>query len=340
VTFARAELLWVGPLAAAVLAFALRVQALRLARVARALGGAAARRLLPVEPVRHAFRLVCLIVAALALGLAVAGPRFAASLPPPPPAPLDIAIAVDLSLSMTATDVAPSRLARARDVVVELTEALPGARISLVVFAHAPYVLVPPTDDHGVVRWFARGLAAEAVPDRLRGTSLSEALLLARRALDSRTREGARRAIVVVTDGGAHEGRDAVLAAAGAAAAGGVTILAAGVGTLRGAELGTPTEPLLDAQGARVLSVLDQDLLRALAAQGGGRYEDVSEAAGVRALVLALAASRPGPRPPGPLQDPAFWFALLALPLVLWEGALDAGRGLPRRARTGRKPSA
>lgn len=332
-TFDRPDLLWIGPLAGALLALAIRVQTRRLALLRRALGEAAALRLLPVASAGPALRLACLLLAALALGLAAAEPRLAEPGSPEPPAPLDLAVAVDLSLSMSATDVAPSRLARARDVVAALAEALPGARVALVVFADAPYVLLPLTDDRAVVRWFVDGVAAESVPDRLQGTSLSSALVSARRALDARAREGARRTILVVTDGGTHEGRDAVLAAADAAAAGGVTIWTAGVGTARGATLRTASGPLLDARGAPALATLDEELLRAVAARGGGAYRDVSDAGGLAALVSSLAPHAGRSAPEEPSSDPTRWLALIALPLVLWEGALDAGRGLPRRRR-------
>jgi Ca-activated chloride channel family protein len=330
-TFARADLLWVGPLVAAALALALGVQSRRLARLRSALGDVAARRLVPVEPGRMTARLASLLLAAFALGLAISGPVPVDPEPPEAPAPLDLAIAVDLSRSMTADDVAPSRLARARDVVVELTEALPSARIALVVFAEWPYSLVPLTDDAEVVRYFARSLRAEVVSDRHQGTSLASALAVARAALDARPRAGARRAILVLSDGGSHEGRAAVLEAAELASESGVGVWAGGLGTARGAELGTVVAPVLDARGAPVVAALEEDLLRAVATAGGGRYEDVADEGGVGALAASLGESAGSSATTTPRDlDAALWLTLLALPLLLWEGALDGGRGLLR----------
>ena len=330
-TLVRSDLLWAGALAATLLVLALAVQSRRLARLRRALGVAAAR-LIPVERGRLGTRLACLLVAAGAVGLAAAGPRPSTPAAAEPPAPLDLAVAVDLSLSMTAGDVEPSRLVRAQQVVEEIADALPSARISLVVFADWPYALVPLTDDLEVVRWFARSLTADAVPERHRGTSLSLAIDAGRGALDARPRDGARRAVLILSDGAGHDGRDAAIAAATAASEAGVSVWTGGLGTARGAELGTVTDPILDARGVPVVASLDADILRAIADAGGGRYGNVADEGRGTSLAAGLSeAVASAPAAPTRTLDAALWLTLLALPLLLWEGALDGGRGLPRR---------
>jgi Ca-activated chloride channel family protein len=238
---------------------------------------------------------------------------------------------------MTADDVEPTRLVRARQVVEEIADALPSARISLVVFADWPYALVPLTDDLDVVRWFARSLTADAVPERHQGTSLALAIDAARGALDARPRDGARRAVLVLSDGPGHDGRDAAIAAAVAASGAGVSVWTGGLGTARGAELGTVADPILDARGAPVVASLDADILRAVADAGGGRYENVADEG--RGASLAAGLSEAVTSTPAALArtlDAALWLTLLALPLLLWEGALDGGRGFPRRGASRR----
>jgi len=235
---------------------------------------------------------------------------------------------------MSAADVEPTRIERARDVVARVAESLPSARIVLVLFADWPYTLVPPTDDPAVVRYFARSLNADLVLDRDQGTSFSTAFTHARAALDARSRPGARRAILVLSDGGAHEDMADMLDAAASASTDDVPIWTGGLGTRAGAELTTETGPLVDAGGRTVVATLDDDLLREVARAGGGEYHDVSSERGLRALLSGLGElEEPGGTDGGPL-DISLFLTLLAVPLLLWEGGLDAGRTvLPQRER-------
>jgi Ca-activated chloride channel family protein len=333
-TLARPELLALVPLAAALLTLALVVQWKRIQRLDRVFGDHALSRLFPFAPRRFpAARLLCLVPAAIAIALGAVGVARDTPEPPPPAAPLDLAIAVDMSLSMGAADIEPSRVARARQVVTRVSEAFPEARTVLVVFADWPYTLVPPTDDPAVIRYFAQSLEANLVLDRDQGTALSAAILQAREALASRPRSGARRVILVLSDGGSHEGEAAVLSEAAAAAAADVEVWAAGLGTERGVELATETGPVLDAAGVPVVARLDEGLLMRLAAAGEGRYERVSDDRGLRALVAGLQAQANAPETDGPEPgDVTFLLALLSFPLLLLEGALDGGRGRRPRA--------
>jgi Ca-activated chloride channel family protein len=337
VTLARPDLLALAGVAAILLSLAIAAQWWRLERLQRLLGETAAERLLPGGAGRFpAARLGAAVLAAAALGLAAAEPRGEAPEPLPPAAPLDLAVAVDVSLSMGAADAGQSRILRAQEVVAALADAFPEARLVLVVFADWPYTLVPPTDDPDVVRWFAGALQADLVVGRDQGTTLAAAIDHAREALASRPREGARRVVLLVSDGGAHDESDTVVEAARAAASEGVEVWTAGLGTTRGVELETATGPVLDPSGAPVLARLDERLLADVAQEGGGAYEDVSGERGLRVLVERLqeaeaALPADGREPP----DATLLLAMLGLGLILLEGALDGRRGVRRAARTG-----
>jgi len=336
-TLARPELLGLSVVAALLLALAIVAGWWRLRRLERLLGDAASGRLLPTGALRFPVaRLVTAVAAAVALGLAAAEPERPAPEPPPAATPLDLAVAVDVSLSMDAADASPSRILRAQEVVAGLADAFPGARLVLVVFADWPYTLVPPTDDPGVVRWFAESLQADLVVDRDQGTALAAAIEHASEALVARPREGARRVVLLVSDGGAHEEPDVVLEAARAASANGLEVWTAGLGTTRGIELETETGPVLDATGASVLTQLDERLLVDVAAAGRGVYEDVGGERGLRSLIAQLqeanASVASTEREP---TDVTLVLALLALALILGEGALDGRRSVRHAARTG-----
>jgi len=337
VTLVRPELLALAPIAAALLALAVAAQWWRLRRLQRLLGEPALARLLPAGALRFPLaRLGCLVVTAAALTLAAAEPRREVAEPPPPAAPLDLAIAVDVSLSMGTADAEPSRVARARQVVSQLSEALPRARILLVVFADWPYTLVPPTDDPEVVRYFADALRADLVGDRDQGTALSAAIAHAGAALATRPRAGARRVVLLVSDGGAHDDPESVVASARAAAQGGVEVWTAGLGSARGSALETGTGPVLDASGAPVLTRLEETLLADVAAAGGGAYTEVSDDRGLRSLLARLQDARPlAPAERRERPDVVVLLALLALTAMLWEGALDGARNARHAARTG-----
>lgn len=331
-TLVRPDLLPLLPLTLGLVALAVILQWRRLLRLESAYTATALRRLFPLDVRRlPVARLLCLALAAAAIALGAVGLEPSPADPPPPPAPLDLAIAVDVSASMGARDIAPGRVARARQVVSSVARALPEARIALILFADWPYTLVPATDDPRVVTYFAESLAADLVLDRDQGTSLAEVLTHARDALDSRPRAGARRAILVVSDGGAHDDEASVLATANDAAAGGVQVWAAGLGTPRGGELESATGPVLDAAGAPVVVRLGEDLLRRLAAAGGGRYERVGDDDGLRSLLTGLRGDSVGGAVERSLpRDSTLLLTLLALPLLLLDGAWDSGRRAPR----------
>jgi Ca-activated chloride channel family protein len=249
--------------------------------------------------------------------------------------PLDLVIAVDLSLSMNAVGEAGnagdprSRIERAREAIDRLTEELPSVRFSLVVFAGWPYMLVPPTDDPDVIRYFVDSLQPEVVQEVDRGSSLGSALALARRALETRPSEDGRQAILAISDGDVFEEEDVLVRAAAAAARSGVGVWMAGLGSEEGSPISIAGEPALDAVGRAVRTSQNADLLRAMAEAGQGRYEDITEDEGLDALVEGLrdlsGDSREGPAEP---FDTTALFALLAIPLLLWEGVVDARRGI------------
>ena len=328
--FERPELLSLAPLAAILFAFTVAAHWRRLRRLATAYELTALRRLLPTSPGRFPTqRFLGLVGAGALLGLAAAGPVLWDPEPPDPVPPLDVAIAVDLSLSMNAAGGAGSRIERAREAIGRLTEELPSVRFSLVVFAGWPYALVPPTDDPEVIRYFVDSLQPEVVQEGDRGNSLGRALELAGRTLETRPSEDGRQAILVMSDGDVFEDEDVLVRAATDAAARGFEVWIAGLGSEEGSPISVAGEPILDPSGRAVRTSQNRDLLSATAEAGQGRYEDITEDGGLDALVDDLrdlsGDSREGPAEP---FDTTALFALLAIPLLLWEGVVDARRGV------------
>jgi hypothetical protein len=330
VIFERPELLALAPLAAILFALTVGAHWRRLRRLATAYELTALHRLLPTSSGRFPTqRFLCLVGAGTLLGLAAAGPVLWDPEPSEPAPPLDVTIAVDLSLSMNATGETGSPSERAREAINRLTEELPSVRFSLVVFAGWPYVLVPPTDDPDVIRYFVDSLQPEVVQEGDRGNSLGSTLELAGSALETRPSEGGRQAILVISDGDVFEDRDVLVRAAADAAARGFEVWMAGLGSEEGSPISIAGEPVLDAVGRAVRTSQNVGLLSAMAEAGQGRYADITEDEGLDSLVDDLrdlsGDSREGPAEP---FDTTALFALLAIPLLLWEGVVDGRRGV------------
>ncbi|MGE0160489.1 MAG: VWA domain-containing protein [Gemmatimonadales bacterium] len=326
VGFQRPDLLVLAPLAALLFAVALGSQWRRLRRLADAYRLPALQRLWPERLGRFpTVRLLCSIGAGLALGVAAAGPTWTVPASGEPLPPLDMAIAVDLSLSMSATDAAPTRIARARALIARLSEELPSVRFSLVAFAGWPYTILPPTDDPALLRYFAQSLDVSLIQPQDRGTALGDALALAGYTLEARPTPDARKAVLVLTDGDATQTDNAVAVASELSDAG-IEVWVGALGSDVGSPLLVDGAPVLEG-GRPVVAARDEPLLREVSRVTSGRYFDVNDEAGAEALISSLReVSGDTEDPPPPPVDAAFLLVLAAIPLLLWEAAADAGR--------------
>lgn len=147
--------------------------------------------------------LVCLVFVALALSLTGAAIQIQA--------PVDLhdrmtlAIGLDVSKSMLAEDVPPhpqtepiaNRLNRGRTFISELLNQLEGERVALFFFARSGIEVVPPTRDHGFVRYILRHTDMSRLTDS--GSDLLAAVATAETLL-SGGGQGAE-AIVLISDG-------------------------------------------------------------------------------------------------------------------------------------------
>lgn len=182
----------------------------------------------------------------------------------------DFLFALDVSRSMLADDLAPRRLAAAKQAIARLLPELQGDRLGLLAFAGTAFLVCPLTQDQDA---FARALE-EAGPDSLPlgGSNLAAALNEAQRALSS----GAGKTLILLTDGEDHAG--GAPEAARALAAAGITLHVVGVGAPAGGLLPLETGDFVrDRQGALVRSRLDAATLAALAQAGGGRLMNLGQ---------------------------------------------------------------
>jgi Ca-activated chloride channel homolog len=149
-------------------------------------GGVIARHLLKNLVVRPGRRWsvnpAWLVAAGLVFAIVgLSGPTWRRELPPfvEDKAPLMIALA--LSSSMGETDVAPSRLERAKQKIGDLLAARAGARTGLIAYAGTAHLVMPLTDDRTVIAPFLAALAPGLMPQD--GKNASAAIALASQSL-------------------------------------------------------------------------------------------------------------------------------------------------------------
>lgn len=185
-----------------------------------------------------------------------------------PTAGIDVMIALDVSKSMLSGDIKPSRLERAKQLVSILIDKLDNNRVGLVIFAGHAYLQMPLTPDLEEAKMFLSNASPDAVP--VQGTNISEALELCNNSLN--TKERTHKAVVLITDGEDHEaGIEQVEQHLSDA---GVIVNTVGIGTPEGSpiiEQGTGTYKT-DANGKTVISKLNEEELKTIAAKTGGTY--------------------------------------------------------------------
>lgn len=189
----------------------------------------------------------------------------------------DIIVCLDVSNSMLAQDLSPNRLTRAKYALEKMIDMLEGDRMGLVIFAGEAYVQLPITTDYGAAKMFLGSIGPGMVP--VQGTKIADAIKKASESFSSD--EGKNRAIILITDGENHE--SAAIDAAEEANKKGIMINTIGIGSERGVpipliENGVVKGYRKDKEGQTIVTKLNSDLLKTIAAKGNGVYVQASQA--------------------------------------------------------------
>lgn len=182
---------------------------------------------------------------------------------------IEAIICLDISRSMLATDVAPSRLEKAKMLVSNLVDNMTDDKIGLIIFAGDAFTQLPITSDYVSAKMFLDGITPDLI--KLQGTDIANALTIAMRSFTPD--EESSKAIIIITDGENHEG--GAEEAARQAAEKGINIFVLGIGSEAGSPV--PVAPgssdfIVDQTGNVVVSRLNQDMCRSLAREGQGAY--------------------------------------------------------------------
>ena len=264
------------------------------------------------------------------LAIAVAGP--AASVPVSH-ASGTVILAMDVSGSMAATDVAPSRLAAAKQAALSFINAQPGSvDIGVVAFQQGGLEAALPTADHATTSAAVRRLTAGG------GTSLGDAVLASLSAITRKTvsigRDGSApnigywpsATIVLFSDG-----QDEAGATSGGTGTDADTDAATSVAEKAGVHIdtvgvGTATGTTVDVDGYHLFTALDEATLKSISQATGGTYHPASDASELDGIASSINLRLTVTNEPLPLAG-----AFIALALVL----LAAGAVLTV-TRTGR----
>ncbi|WP_250516719.1 VWA domain-containing protein [Caballeronia sp. INDeC2] len=145
--------------------------------------------------------------ALIALGaISVAGPTWEQERPPFDQDKAPLVVVLELARSMDASDIAPTRIERAKQKVLDLAAARKGARTGLVVFASSAHLVVPPTEDPAMLELYVPALAPELMPRD--GRNAAAGLAIAEHMLQ---KDEAAGTIVFMSDGFDESRSDAFL---------------------------------------------------------------------------------------------------------------------------------
>lgn len=197
---------------------------------------------------------------------------------------IDVMVALDVSNSMLATDVVPSRLRQAKDLIRRLGRSMPNDRIGLVVFAGQAYVQVPLTYDHSALEMFVN--AADPKLVTAQGTAISQALDRCEKAFVAS--EDRYKAIILITDGENHDVN--AVSKAQELAGLGIFVNTVGIGSPVGGSIIDPAtgQAKTDAAGNVVVSRLNEQLLREIAQTTKGEYVHLEQPATAAQQLVAL----------------------------------------------------
>ena len=292
-------------------------------------------RLAPAAMRPSRWRPVRLGLVAMFAAAALAGPRWGIEHTVVKAAGIDVVLALDASTSMLARDESPDRLTKMKEVVNRLRELSPNDQFAIVAFAGSSYVLSPMTVDDAALNLFLDNLDPTVVGQA--GSSLSSAITMSMRLLESSKTE-AERAIVLMSDGEGFEDKQAVVDAAKTAADAGVTVITVGFGTPAGTtipvrENGVVTQKK-DQNGQVVVTHYQPDMLKAAADAGHGVFVPPTVPDRAAAVRQVLAKLRTQQRSITTGSNFALQFQLFLIPavlLLLLDTLIAARAARPRR---------
>lgn len=179
---------------------------------------------------------------------------------------IETMICLDISNSMLAEDVEPSRLQKSKMLIENLVDKFSNDKVGLIVFAGDAFVQLPITSDYVSAKMFLQNIDPSLIATQ--GTNIAEAIRLACNSFTQQENIG--KAIIVITDGEDHEG--GAMEMAQEANDNGFNVFILGIGSTHGAPIPMGNDYLKDNSGENVMTALNEQMCKEIAAAGKGTY--------------------------------------------------------------------
>ena len=230
------------------------------------------------------FKFALILLAFVLLVVGITDPQVGSKLEKIKREGIDLMLVLDVSNSMLAEDIKPNRLERSKMAISSLIDKLQGDRLGIIIFAGNAYKQLPLTTDYSAAKLFLSAVSTDIVPTQ--GTAIGEAIEMAAQSFGDTEHN---KAIIIITDGENHE--DDAISAAKKASEQGIKVFTIGMGLPEGSPIpiynnyGNRTGFKKDRQGKTVVTKLNEDMLRQIAAAGDGAYARANNAStGLRKL--------------------------------------------------------
>jgi Ca-activated chloride channel family protein len=221
-----------------------------------------------VSTVRPTVKFVMQMVVLMMLVVVLARPQFGTKAEEVKRQGIEVMIALDISNSMMATDVAPSRLTKSKQILSQLIDNMSNDKVGLVVFAGDAFTQLPITADYVSAKMFLSTISPKLIARQ--GTAIGSAVDLAIKSFNPKS--PASKAIILITDGENHE--DNAVEAARLAQKAGIVVHVIGMGRPEGAPI--PVDGTMsfwkDKDGNVVVSKLNEAMCNDIASAGQGVY--------------------------------------------------------------------
>ncbi|MBT8395116.1 MAG: VWA domain-containing protein [Flavobacteriaceae bacterium] len=220
---------------------------------------------------KSSFKLGMFCLALASLVIALVNPKVGTKLETIKREGVDIVFAVDVSKSMLAEDIAPNRLEKSKQLVTQIINNLASDRIGIIAYAGKAFPQLPITTDYASAKMFLQNMNTEMLSSQ--GTAIDEAISLAKTYFDDE--EQTNRVLIIISDGEDHGARAVELAEE--ASNEGIKIFTIGVGKTKGGPIPIKRNGVIlnykkDREGETVITKLDEETLKNIAAEANGSY--------------------------------------------------------------------
>ena len=213
--------------------------------------------------------LTLLIISILVFGLV--NPKIGTELKTVKREGVDIVFAIDVSKSMLAEDIAPNRIFKAKRLVSEIFNKLGSDRVGIIAYASTAIPVLPITNDFSSAKMFLESLNTDMLSSQ--GTSIVEAIELSKGYFDDENQTN--RVLCILSDGEDHEYDENQFIST--LSDSGIIILSVGLGSTKGAPIPIKENNIVksykkDDKGEVVITKLNDELLKKISTQSGGKY--------------------------------------------------------------------